>query len=735
MLYRFLPVQLFLLHFRKYQLLLIFWTILTATVTGNFAAHFGAASLFLAPEYNGRINFLSMLLLGCAMAMFTMSWHITTFIIHSKRIPFIGAARQAFLKYCINNSLLPLLFLAFYSVISIRFQWFEERASLLRIIGMQVGFYLGFLLVILISFLYFFRVGRDLLKTVLSTITNPGALKEIIPYDALDAEFDMIQADTYLCENMQIAHIDQLDKYGTRLLSTILRRHHRNAIAATIFALSLLLLLGVFTDEPALRIPAGAGFLILFAVMMSVVGAFKYLLKSWEMIGWILFATMLSWLVKHELFDLRSTAYGLNYHTAKSMQPVYDYTHVHELFTPRRYEQDKQTGLQRLNAWKARQADTAKPPLVILSISGGGSRAAYWTFRSLQYVDSVSGGKLFKNCVLITGASGGMMGAAYWRSIHASAQEGKISNVYAARYQENIGKDLLNAIIFSLASVDLISPFNRIAVAGYSYHKDRGYAMEQEYLRNTEGLLDKKLGDFTAAEANGSIPAMIINSTIVNDGRKLMMAAQPVGYLTQPSYALQDTITPPIDAIDFATFFKDQHPYNLRLATALRMNATFPYVLPVVKLPSNPEMNVMDAGLRDNFGTEVASRYLYVFRDWIKANTREVIWLQIRDTREYEVFPSSDQGNIGSMLADPLFVIHNKWEPFQSYNQGYIKDYAPYFLDGHLRFFTLQYIPEKKDKVASLNFHLTRQEKEDLYKTINNPYNQAVVDTLLHLLQ
>jgi hypothetical protein len=214
-----------------------------------------------------------------------------------------------------------------------------------------------------------------------------------------------------------------------------------------------------------------------------------------------------------------------------------------------------------------------------------------------------------------------------------------------------------------------------------------------------------------------------------------MIAAQPVGYLTQPSYALQDTITPPIDAIDFAAFFKDQNPYNLRLATALRMNATFPYVLPVVKLPSNPEMNVMDAGLRDNFGTEVASRYLYVFRDWIKANTREVIWLQIRDTREYEVFPSSDQGNIGSMLADPFFVIHNKWEPFQSYNQGYIKDYAPYFLDGHLRFFTLQYIPEKKDKVASLNFHLTRQEKEDLYKTINNPYNQAVVDTLLHLLQ
>ncbi len=734
MLYRFLPVQLFLLHFRKYQLLLFFWAILTLVITGRFAAHFGAASLFLAPEYNGRINFLSMLLLGGAMGMFTMSWHITTFVIHSKRIPFIGAARQAFLKYCINNSVLPLAFLIFYSIISIRFQWFDERAQMMRIARMQLGFYLGLAIIILISFLYFFRVGRDLLKTVLSKLTGPAALREIIPYDALDIEFDMIQADTYLSENMQVERIEHLEKYAPRLLTTILRRHHRNAIAATILALILLLVLGIFANRPALRIPAGAGFLILFSVMMSVVGAFKYLLKSWEMIGWILFAMLLSWMVKQQLFDLRSVAYGMNYNK-QSAKPAYDYAHVKDLFTPQRYEQDKEIGLHRLNAWKARQESTAKPPLIILSVSGGGSRAAYWTFRSLQYADSISGGKLFKNCVLITGASGGMMGAAYWRSIHQGAQDGSIPDAYAARFQENIGKDLLNAIIFSLASGDLISPFNKIKVAGYSYSKDRGYAMEQEYLRNTEGLLDKNLGDFTAAEASGSIPAMIINSTIVNDGRKLLMAAQPVSYLTQPAYALKDSYTPPIDAVDFVTFFKNQDPYNLRLATALRMNATFPYVLPVVKLPSEPAMNIMDAGLRDNFGTEVASRYLYVFRDWLKANTREVVWLQIRDTREYEVFPSSGQENVGAMLADPLFVIHNKWEPFQSYNQGYIKDYAPYFLDGRLRFLTLQYIPQKKDKVASLNFHLTRQEKEDLYKAIYNPYNQAVVDTLVRLLR
>ena len=62
--FRFLPVQLFLLHFRKYQVILIFWIMLFAAATGNFATHFGAVSLFLSPEYLGQISVLSFWLLG-----------------------------------------------------------------------------------------------------------------------------------------------------------------------------------------------------------------------------------------------------------------------------------------------------------------------------------------------------------------------------------------------------------------------------------------------------------------------------------------------------------------------------------------------------------------------------------------------------------------------------------------------------------------------------------------------
>ncbi|MCD6012094.1 MAG: hypothetical protein K0Q79_1956 [Flavipsychrobacter sp.] len=733
--YYFLPVQLLLLHFRKYQLLLFFWVLLLLIITGNFASHFGASSLFLSPEYLGGINFVSMFLLGCAMCVFIMTWHITTFIIHSKRIPYMGATRLAFVVYTFNNSIIPFAFLVFYSLVAIHYQWYDEQASVKEILLLQLGFYLGILVVVLISFIYFFRVSRDFFKSMLTTITNPSRIRGLIPYDSLDYEVDMIPARSFISVNLRVAEISDIEPYHPRVMNTVLRRHHRNVIFAALIAYILLLLMGAFMEQPMLRVPAGAGFLLLFSIIMGVVGAFKYFLKSWETIGWVVFFLLLSLMVKYRWFDLRSIAYGLNYRQDVREQPNYNYTTLKNLFNKERFNNDKKLEEARLQLWKNKSvSDTLNPPLVVISVSGGGTRSAYWTFRSLQYIDSATQGRLFKNTVLITGASGGMIGAAYWRNLHDAHLRGLVKNPYAAVYQENIGKDLLNAIIFSLASVDLVSPFNKISVAGYSYTRDRGYAMEQEMARNTDGLLDKNFSFFKAREATGQIPLMLISGTIINDGRKLVMSGQPVGYLTQPEYSLGQQ-SPVIDAVDFSAFFNRQNPHNLRLTSALRMNATFPFVLPVVRLPSQPRMNIMDAGLNDNFGVNLASRYIYVMRNWLEKNTRRVIFLQIRDTRESDVGIPSDENSLISMVTEPVFVIQHRWEALQSYSNNYIKDFAPHFLNGKLRFVTLQYVPKESKKVASLNFHLTQKEKEDIYESIYNAYNAAAVDTLLSIFR
>ena len=732
--YYFLPVQLLLLHFRKYQLLLSFWLILVLTVTGHFAAHFGASALLLAPEYLGKINFMSMFLLGSAMCVFMMTWHITTFIAHSKRMPYMGATRHAFLVYCINNSIIPIAFFVFYSIVSVRFQLINEHAQLGEIIKLQLGYYLGFTTLVLISFAYFFRVSRDFFKSLLSTIAKPSRIRKVIPYDTLDYELDIIPTRSYITGRLRIAKSSDIEPYHPRVLKTIMSRHHRNVIFAAFFSYVALLIMGAYMDQPLLRIPAGAGFLLLFSIIMGFVGAFKYFLKSWETLGWFAFIFALSIMVHYKLFDLRSIAYGLNYHTKVETRPEYNYENLRSVFNPTRYAADKKKEEQRLDTWKATSGNGDSTSLIVITTSGGGSRSAYWTFHALQYIDSLSGGKLFKHTVLITGASGGMIGATYWRSIHDAHQQGLIKDPYLPRYQDNMGKDLLNAIIFSLASVDLISPFNKISIAGHSYTRDRGYAMEQELVTNTDGLLDKNLEYFRMREAKGQIPMLLINGTIVNDGRKLMMGGQPISYLTRSEYSLTEK-TPAIDAVDFSTFFAGQDPYNLRITSALRMNATFPFILPVVRLPSQPYMNIMDAGLRDNFGAEVASRYLYVMRDWICNNTGKTIFLEIRDSQEYDVASSSTESSLINMIMDPLFVIQNKWEVFQSYKHGFLKEYAPFFMKNKLHYVTLSYVPKQSAVSAALNFHLTSKEKEDLYWSINNKENQQAVDTLLQLLR
>jgi hypothetical protein len=74
----------------------------------------------------------------------------------------------------------------------------------------------------------------------------------------------------------------------------------------------------------------------------------------------------------------------------------------------------------------------------------------------------------------------------------------------------------------------------------------------------------------------------------------------------------------------------------LRLSTAMRLSAAFPYVSPAVLLPTRPRRRVVDAGYFDNYGLELACgwlRQLLVARGkaWVQARISSVLIVQIRD--------------------------------------------------------------------------------------------------------
>ena len=103
-----LPIQLFILHFRKFQVLLVFWYIIGSTINSGFMKSYGADALFFSPEYLGKVNALSAAIVGMALGVFIMSWNITTFILHGKRCKFLATTAKPFLKYCINNAVIVL---------------------------------------------------------------------------------------------------------------------------------------------------------------------------------------------------------------------------------------------------------------------------------------------------------------------------------------------------------------------------------------------------------------------------------------------------------------------------------------------------------------------------------------------------------------------------------------------------------------------------------------------------
>src|SRR5215469_6136547 len=168
-----LPIQLVFLHFRRYQVLLVFWIILFSTIDGLFMKNFGADSLFLAPEYLGNVTPVSFAIVGIAIGIFIMSWHIATFILFSRYFQFLATTTNPFLRYCINNSIIPLLFLIFYFFKAWHFDHFKELISTVDILFLGAGFFSGLFFIFAISFIYFFGAGRTILRRMMPTINNP----------------------------------------------------------------------------------------------------------------------------------------------------------------------------------------------------------------------------------------------------------------------------------------------------------------------------------------------------------------------------------------------------------------------------------------------------------------------------------------------------------------------------------------------------------------------------------
>lgn len=754
--YYFFPLQLLLLHLRNNQLLLLFWILLTAFVCRWVGLKYGVPYLLLDPEYLGKVNYWSYFILGFSCGGFIMAYHLASYISNSYRFSFLATLSRPFFKYCVNNSFVPLVFVIIYLWQIISFQYENEMLARDKIFINSLGFIVGIVSFILPSLTYFFTANKDIFQLFGISVNDKGEIKaktkiakpiRVMLKKNLDwrnlnekkQEPDEWQVETYLINPFQLGLARDTDHYDRAMIRRVFQQNHLIGVLFVALALISFFTIGVFREIPFFQIPAGASIFLVLTVLLMVASAVQAWLRKWSVTFFIALVVLLNYLSQKDPFIRENHAYGLTY---KNEKAVFSHKTLDSLQNTENVNSDFANTISILDKWRKKNTVIAvnkgksskKPKLVILSCSGGGQRSSAWTFYSVQHIDSILDGELLDHTQLIVGSSGGMIGSAYLRELMLQQATDTIVNIHNDKYYENVCRDLLNPIAFTYLVNDLFIRFLTFKDGQNTYVKDRGYAFEKQLHENTEQLMNKRMKDYAQVEREAIIPMMFITPTIINDGRLIYISSQPVSYMTakDPDKKINNVALP--DGIEFSRFFKNQSADSLWFSSALRMNSTFPYISPIVTLPSDPAIEIMDAGFRDNFGMSIAVKYLYTFRNWISTNTSGVIIIQTRDTYKKMEMESNSTNSLLKIISNPVGNIYSNMFNMQDFNHDQLMQYASSWFDGPIDVIDLQLKSHDVNSI-SMSWHLTAKEKIKIRESVKLPENQAAIKRLKELMK
>jgi hypothetical protein len=292
---------------------------------------------------------------------------------------------------------------------------------------------------------------------------------------------------------------------------------------------------------------------------------------------------------------------------------------------------------------------SSPPPAVVVTVSGGASTSALYTACLLFDLEDAYPG-FGEQIVLITGASGGMVGAAYYvshcepggiidrlRQLHRNRGAGEdagarfrlkadqLRDEFLAGLNPDVPDvlqtpsalhaDFLTPVIQKWIAKD--APFNFVQ---RTTKNDRGRALEVAWNHHLKGATDPKTGKWNpehpsldvplsgraSLEEKALVPALVFAPMMVEDGRQLLISNLDLDALIEAEAKPEPY--PAVAAVEFFKLFRGADQF--RLGTAVRMQASFPFISPAATLPTNPVRRVVDAGYYDNYGVNVALKWI-----------------------------------------------------------------------------------------------------------------------------
>ena len=288
----------------------------------------------------------------------------------------------------------------------------------------------------------------------------------------------------------------------------------------------------------------------------------------------------------------------------------------------------------------ARDAATPLPRIItVVTTSGGGIQASAWTTRVLAGLDTCVGRRFTDSIHLVTGASGGAVGAMYFlEALRRESQTGSndasgrelaatLERAHLAAAHSSLG-----AAAWGMAYPDFRRLIFPVAIGNRM--RDRAWATERAWLRHLLLLEDAEiarrrripldhhdqpwLSDWAEAAQRGELPGVVFNGTFVEDGEPFFMSSLDLSTLNFADHRSFD----PTGVEHYGATL------DIPIVTAARLASTFPFVTPV----AHPELverdpdasqsggepdfeepdpwHVADGGYYDNFGTLPAALWL-----------------------------------------------------------------------------------------------------------------------------
>jgi hypothetical protein len=431
-----------------------------------------------------------------------------------------------------------------------------------------------------------------------------------------------------------------LDKGPATLAQIPIEGLHRAAAVFFVGQALFFFVCGVLSATVVGRImSAGLVFATFLSAVVSGYGAVRWWREGsrwlWFtviVVGWVAAAGSLSY--RHTLLDLRD----------EYRRPV-----------PITLRPASNLALLDSAATIAAWAETGRSgPLVVLAVDGGGIRAATWIVSMLTTLEKDLPGFPY-NVRVVAGASGGMVGAAYY--VSTLQKPGTGAELHATEAGEVLTREDMIAAISSdsLEATTRRLFFRDISPIVWQGYADRGYALEHQWEQNT-GSMRQPLDALAGGEREGWRPSLIFSPMIVEDGRRLLISNLDLATLSAASLPQSSPSPRPASqsALEFAKLVPAAR--KLHVSTVARMSASFPYVTPAAEIPTKPLRRVVDAGYYDEHGVALAVAWILANREAIRRHATKVVLIQIPDQRtDPKRLPNPCAGTWWSRgLSDPL---------------------------------------------------------------------------------